>query len=370
MTRRLLLPLFALFALALAGAGSVAALARTGAPRRTGPIEPPGASHPAVTATPKLAYVKGRGIGDSVWLADADGRHAQRLGPGGQPVVSPDGGAVAASLEGSKGPALAIYRPGAATTRFFDLRHVSAIADSWSPDGRYLAVTLLGSGVRAGGSGVAVIDTQTGTVHTLGHGSSCGASFAPTLPARLVYALGRSSSDYCFKHVDLYTAAADGSGVQQLTHDGSSLNPVWGPEGIVFDRQKLRRHYAPIYQLWQLNADGSGARQLTHLRVPKLLEGLMPLAISSSGRRLLAAYVGQDTDEAWTVRLPSGRARRLTRPADGVLPGGLSRDGRHVLIDVGGFENPPSRGKVEVIGFGGGRAKVLVRHAGQPSWNR
>ncbi len=39
-----------------------------------------------------------------------------------------------------------------------------------------------------------VIDTETNKVKMIAHGSVCGASFAPDLPARLVYARGPAGS--------------------------------------------------------------------------------------------------------------------------------------------------------------------------------
>ena len=198
----------------------------------------------------------------------------------------------------------------------------------------------------------------------------CGASFAPRRPDRLVYAQAPGSFA-CFNgHVNVFTATATGAGRRQLTHDGLSLNPAWGPRSIAFDRATLRgKTEAPAYQVWLMRSDGSQLRQVTRMQVGPLVEGLVPLAFSASGNRLLSAFEGQDTSQTWTIQLPSGQARQLTVGGQSVQAGGISRNGRTVLVDVGGFEAAPSHGTVATLPFGGGQATVLVKHAGEPTWS-
>ena len=52
------------------------------------------------------------------------------------------------------------------------------------------------------------------------------------------------------------------------------------------------------------------------------------MQFSTDGTRLLAEYVGQDTNETWTVQVPSGRNRQLTVRGVSVTAGGLSGTGR------------------------------------------
>jgi hypothetical protein len=313
----------------------------------------------------QLTYVKNN---DIVWVADIDGKHPTRLGPGDQPLISPDSRQVAVALPNrNKGPALAIYEPGGPTHKFFNAAHVIATPVSWSPLGQFLAVELFSTS--GNGAGLAIVNTMTHTVKMIAGGSICGASFAPDVPDRLAYAQS-SAKSVCFDTaVNVFTAAADGSGRTQLTHDGRSLNPVWGAGTIAFDREKLRKNDAPIYQIWLMKPDGTGAVQLTHTKVPQLVEGLVPQQFSADGERLLADFQGQDTSQTWTIDIRTKKARHLLVKKLDVTPGGLSLDGKTVLIDFGGFENPPGAGTVETIPFAGGPAKVLVKHAGDPSWN-
>ena len=317
-----------------------------------------------------LTYTSGLSS-PTVWLANANGKQARRLGPGAQPLVAPSGSAVAATAIGSKGAALSVYRPGSPTGRYFNLSKVNAVALAWSPDSRYLAVEFDSVSTSGKGSGLAVIDTRTNKVTTIATGSACGASFAPRRPDRLVYAQAPGSFACLNGHVNVFTVTATGADSRQLTHDGLSLNPVWGPRSIAFDRATPRgKTEPPECQVWLMRSDGSHLRQVTHLKVGPLVEGLVPLSFSANGNRLLTAFEGQDTSETWTIQFPSGRARQLTIAGQSVQAGGISRNGKTVLVDFGGFERAPSRAKVATIPFGGGHATVLVEHAGEPTWNR
>lgn len=322
----------------------------------------------AATAA-KLAYETG-GANTTVWLAGANGSGAKKLGQGTAPLLAPNGKAVAATLFGSKPPGLAIYTPGATTKKFFANSKAIASAIAWSPDSRFLAVGLSSTAVSGKGSSLAVIDTSNGTVKTIVNSSACGASFAPKGADRLVYAAS-SANKQCFNSkVNVSTVNADGTGKKQITTDGRSTNPVWGPSSIVFDRVTLRKNDAPIYQLFTMRADGSHRIQITHMKIPKLVSGLVPMQFSTNGKHLLAEYEGQDTSETWAVTMPTRKAKQLKIGGQSVVPGALSKNGNAVLVAVGALDTAPKHGTVETIGFGGGHAKVLVKHAAEPSWNR
>jgi hypothetical protein len=105
--------------------------------------------------------------------------------------------------------------------------------------------------------------------------------------------------------------------------------------------------------------------------VRSLVSGLIPVAFSADGSKLLAQFVGQDTSEAWTVRVSSGRVHRLT-PKGARLPleaAGISTDGSTLLVNEGGLDGPASEGRVATLPFAGGRSTVLVAHGSQASWN-
>jgi Tol biopolymer transport system component len=308
-----------------------------------------------------------------VWTALASGAEPRPLGPGEQPLVSRDGATVAAGLFGAgpaKGPALALYpTSGARPSTFGDLARQNAVPLAWSPDSRYLAVMLVSTAVKgfAKRSGLAILDTTTGSLRTIASGIVYGASFAPDGSDRVVF--GRASSQSLSARVNLYVAEAGGAGLQRITSDGRSLNPVWGPTFIAYDRERLRRNDAPVYQIWLRRPGGGSPRRLTSIRVRSLVSGLTPLGFSQNGSRLLAEFVGQDTSEAWTVAVPSGRARPVRVRRRPVVGGAISRDGSRLLVFEGGIEGPASADNVVTVPFAGGAPTLLVAHAAQPSWN-
>jgi hypothetical protein len=347
-------------AIALAAAAADAAVS-------TGPAPPP--------QTPTVAYVTETGTAPStVWTIGADGTQKLRLGLGSSPLVAPSGQQVAASLFGASesevGPALAIYSTvGAAPLAFFDVASETAMPLAWSRDQRYVAVDVQSTAIAntAQRSGLAIVDLSLKTATVIAHGQIYGASFAPNGSDEVVYA--RAASQLLTARVDLYKSKADGSGAVALTHDGRSLFPVWGPGAIAYDRERMRHNDAPVYQIWLRSPTGSRVHRLTNIRVRSLVSGLVPLAFSNDGSRLLAQFGGQDTSEAWTVRVSSGRARRLTVRGRSVQAAGLSGDGSTVLINEGGFDGPASEGRVATMPFAGGRSKLLVAHGSQASWN-
>lgn len=324
-------------------------------------VDPSGTS----ASGPRLAvaYVTGSATSaPAVWLARLDGGGARRIGLGADPLLSPDGSLVAASS--ARG--LVLYSAsGGGSHRYFNTPAATARASAFSPDSRYLVVLLSSTDPgSAAPSGLAVIDTATFASRILVRDQIYGASFAPDGSERIAYASAASLA--LRARIDIHVVGADGSGAKQITHDGRSLNPVWGPRGIAFDHERLRAQEEPAYQVWITAGDGRERRQLTHLRIPPLREGLVPIAFSGTGALLLTEYVGEDTSQAWLLRMSSSRAAAL---GANVVAAGLSHDGRDALVDRGGFLQVPNRGVVESLPVAGGRPRVLVAHGSEASWN-
>lgn len=313
----------------------------------------------APAATPaKLVYVTGlAGAHPVVHVANADGGGAIVLGPGADALISPDGASVAILTPYTRNGSSLVVRPaGGGAARVLVARAGELDQLAWSPDGTKLAVVVNGTRLDA-------IDIASGVRHALARGQIQGASFSPD-GAKVVYARSRSAS--LGAPVNVFVAQADGSGAHALTHDGRSLDPLWGPTRIAYVHERLRRDDAPVYQLRTMRPDGTGVHQLTHMRIPPLVSGLTPTAWSADGTRLLAEYVGQDTSEAWTVDVGTRRVRDLTGRFDGIMGRGLSADGRTVLVQRGYFDDP--RQSIATIPWRGGRATVLVARGAAPSW--
>jgi hypothetical protein len=332
-----------------------------------------GAAAPAGGASASngaIAYLTGTAKSlPSVWVADAGGTNARKLAQGDAPVLSPNGATVAVSDLAASGPALSLYpASGGAPVGYFNILHANATALAWSADSRYLAVSLTGNNAPSlAGYGLAIIDTETGTEKTVASGPIYGASFAPGTSDTLVYA--RASSLSATASSNIYTVAADGTQSKQITTDGRSADPVWGTRGIAFDHERLRKNYAPLDQIWLMQPNGRGRKQITHTKVGLLVVGLVPLAYSAGGTRLVAEFEGEDTSTGYTVSILTGHATQLKVGNESVTAWGISRDGRSVLIAVGGFEAPESQGKIEEIPFSGGHPTLLIAHGNFPSWN-
>lgn len=326
---------------------------------------------------PRLAYVTETATSTSkVWLASANGSDRRLLGPGEQPLLSPDGQSVAASLFGiapgpdEHGPALGLYpASGAPVVDYLKLEAGIATPLAWSPDSTYLAVYVQSTQTvgAAAASSLDVIDTQTATVATIAKGALYGVSFAHDGSDRLVFGLSHSES--FAGGVDLYTSEPDGAGPRRLTSDGRSLNPVWGPRYIAYDRERSR-HLSPEYQIWLASPSGGPpVRRLTRIPVNSLAQGLVPLAFSAGGNRLLAEFEGQDQSDAYAVNVATGRARAVTVHGRSVLGAGISASGSTLLIEENALFGPPSSARIATIPFAGGHAHVIVAHGSQASWN-
>ena len=310
-----------------------------------------------------VAYVTGTATSTpEVWVANGDGSGAHLLGPGAQPLIAPNGAFVAAS----RPLGLVLYPAvGGVARRYFMSAAATAVAVAFSPDSRYLAVVLSSRDpASAAGSGLAVVDTSTFIARIIVRGQIYGASFAPDGSDRIAYAAAPSAA--LTAAVDIHVIGSSGSAALQLTHDGRSLNPVWGRSGVAFDHERLRRNAEPAYQLWLIASDGSGVRPLTSLAIPPLREGLVPISFSGDGRRLLAEYEGQDTSGAWLLSLSGGRAFPVGTDVTGW---GLSRDGSSVLVDRGGSTRP-DLGVVESLPAGVWTLpRPWAAHGSEPSWD-
>lgn len=169
---------------------------------------------------------------------------------------------------------------------------------------------------------------------------------------------------------DDYTVRVAGGAPAQLTFDGRSTNPVWGPTQTAYSNGPRRRSDFPQLNLWLMDPDGGNERQVTFLNVRPLVAGLNPVQWSASGQELLANFGGQDTSQAFAVDPLTGAARDLgAKSFDGTAPFALSHDGTTVLAQTGGVEGP-GRGEATVtIPFAGGPPSVLVPGGLTPDWN-
>jgi hypothetical protein len=293
-----------------------------------------------------LVYAKpiGTGMavrGEEIYVATPSGSHPVPLAKGMFPSLSPDGRWVAYIGGGRNRPAT-IRLVNTLGGSALDTR-IAAAAFAWSPDSRTLAA-------QAAHGTVVLLDPRTlhRRVLTL-HPGGFDASFSPDGSALAYETNGRHGPD-------IYTVTIKGDVIQRLTNGGRSGSPLWGPDGIAFERYAPRSCANCLGDVWLMDTDGSNAHPLTHTHA-----GIYPAAWSADGTRMLAAYPASHNGRLYAVDVATGRARPLTRFVGDLFPQGLSRDGRTVLASIGcgGLASP--YGVVETIPFAGGKRTIIVR---------
>lgn len=317
-------------------------------------------------------------LNPAVFVANDNGSGARRVGLGSSPRVSPDGQTIVffRGTDGKKPSELLAAPASGGAPRTLATNWQDSFVFAWSPDSTTIALLL---GPEIGRQRLTTIDIATGVQRTIARGYFGGVSFSPQGSEQLVYAMAASESfppRSDIYRIDLLPPGAVGVAAEEphrVTSDHRSTSPLWGPGNrIVFVKnlgEKTRR-YGPKNDLFLMNPDGGKVKRLTHTKVDPLLQGLTPTEWSSSGKRLLAEFGGQDTSYAVTVNPRTGAERPLTKEREvGFVGAALSADGSAVLGSLGGFEPGPKH-KVVTIPYGGGKPKVLARNASEPDWSR
>jgi hypothetical protein len=319
----------------------------------------------AAPAQAKLVYVKNPGgIEPVVFVATDRGKDPRRLGIGRAPTISPDGRWVAFVTVPTATSQLdtVVLRKLEAGARRLVMRSRTVDSLRNSPaSGKLGAIT--------GGKRVRDYDIAADRLHVAAEGEIRGYSFSPD-SAQVV--VGRAEKEKFQSPSDLYTGPAlGGRKLERITDFGRAMNPVWGPEEIVFDRFRRRRGDAPAFNLWALDpADPAKLRRLTQLSIPPLVSGLVPLEFSANARRLLTVFTGQNTEVGFTVATRTGRTRALSRDFEtGIVGFDVSADGRRILAHTGGWD-PQAAHDVISVPWGGGEPKVIVEDAAYPDWTR
>jgi hypothetical protein len=300
----------------------------------------------------------------NIVIANGDGSDRRVLGDGWESFISPDGAWVAVSDWDQGAFAPENERLELHATAGGPPAHVlpiECLSVHWSPDSTKLACVDRDIGGTDPGR-LLVIDAATGAETVLGTGDfNSRVSFSPD-SARLAYvqyARESAPGSGALKVVELATGAT-------TTLRRGAAAPVWGPRTIAFSIVRTRGRQYPAYDVAVVKADGTGFRRLTRFHPNFLQSGLSPVAWSANGRRLLAALGGQDTFVAYAVNPRRGGARRI-HPF--VTPSALSRDGRFVIGGDNTEGSDPDRSNVVRVPWTGGKARVLLRRSGSPSFN-
>jgi dipeptidyl aminopeptidase/acylaminoacyl peptidase len=312
-----------------------------------------------------LSYTKGFEH-PRVYVAEDNGKGARQIGPGRGSHVSPNGELVVYERETKSGAEMRLYSLAAGKSETLLNPWREPFVFAWSPDSTMVAA------LRGGLNGpqtLVLVDVESGKKTTVATGYFNGVSFSPESD-EIVYGVSQST-DYPLKS-NIFRSKLDGSGKVALSHDKNSAYPLWGPTGqIVFARQlgAKQRQYGPKNELFVMNENGERISQLTNTVVDPLAQGLIPIAFSESGKQLLAEFGGQDQSYAVAVNTVTGSEKALTNnPETGFTGAAISPDGKTVLGTAGLGFGPNLHPKVVTVPFKGGKQKVLVKEAFEPSW--
>ena len=311
----------------------------------------------AAPAEATLVYVKDAGELDTrVWVAGDDGSQPRKVGLGHSPRISDDGRWIAWIKPGT--PDQLMMRLADRSRRARVVARSSFVGEfRFSPDSKSLGLVL--------SRRLFVYDIREREEARVASGVIRGFSFSPDSASVVFGTAGRS--DAVDAPSDLYWVRLEDSSRRRITRDRKSLNPLWGPAGIIHDRMRAREHDAPSYNLFEIQPDGGSLRRITRLRIPNLVSGLVPVELSATGKRLLAEFVGQDTGMGFRVNPMTGKSHVLD-PEREFLGFDVTADGSTVLGHTGG-PDPTARHNVVTMPYAGGEPEVLVRRASFPDWN-
>lgn len=309
-----------------------------------------------------------------IWISDVDGSDARLLVSGGtSPSISPDGKWVVYNGDcdesGDCEGAFVIPVDGGKPHRI----SVPLAYVSWSPDSGRL-VGLDPGLLDAEDATLSSIDVGNGDAVTLAQGAVYGASFSPD-GKRIVYAVAQKPSRDGFidEEIDLFITGREGGDAKQITDDGQSGWPVWGPKSIAFSKMIPSPEWGR-FELWQIQPDGSGRRPII-APLPKRFvgsgyEGLIPIDWSDDGLALLAGWANEWGAIPIAVDPRTGEARQLLQD-QASQPAELSTSGDVVLaFTVDNVGSYPDRNTVLVVPYAGGKAEVIARGALAADWNR
>jgi len=318
------------------------------------------------TAGATLTYSKGFQK-PRVYYAENNGKGAHQIGVGRNAHISPDGETVIYEKETSSGAEMRLYSIALGKGQRLLNPWRESFVFAWSPDSTMIAAL---QGPLNGKATLRIINLENGKRIKVGTGYFNGVSFSPESD-EIVYGVS-NSPDYPPKS-DIFKYSIETGTAVKLSHNQNSVYPLWGPTGqIVFARQlgAKSRQYGPANQLFVMNEEGQRISQVTHTEVNPLAQGLSPLGFSENGNRLLTEFGGQDQSYAVAVNMVTGAEKALTNNREsGLVGAAISADGTTVLGTAElGFEGHPHP-EVVTVPFGGGKQKVLVAGAYEPSWS-
>ncbi len=309
-------------------------------------------SSPPAQVAHHLVYVRGTNNADArVWIASPAGKNPRNLAQGYLATLSPDGKTVAVARKDG------IYLVPTNGGKERLLTSGPGQPLRWTPDGSSVVV---GTATSLG-----LADRASGQMRMLAKGPIYGFDFSPD-GDQIVYSRAPHTTDVgiCGDQMDLYVADLDGGKPSQLTHEGLSAFPAWGPSRIAFARfpgGTIADCAAP--GIWTIEPDGSDAKPIVEQAPPELTMlgyyGLQPISWLGEDKLLVGARTEYGT-EGGLMDVANGSLRRFKTYV--VRP---SSDGK---LFVGGSGSEDQL--VAITRVADGRRVAVVKGACCPDWNR
>ena len=308
-------------------------------------------SSPPAQVAHHLVYVRGANADAHVWIAGPDGKNPRDIGLGSLGTLSPDGKTVAVARKGG------IYLVSSSGGKEHLLTTGPGQPLRWTPDGS--------SVVFGTATSLALADRASGETRVIAKGPIYGFDFSPD-GDQIVYSRAPRKTDVgiCGDQMDLYVADLDGGKPTQLTHEGLSAFPAWGPSRIAFARfpgGTIADCAAP--GIWTIEPDGSDAKPIVEEAPPELTMlgyyGLQPISWLGDDRLLVGARTEYGT-EGGVMDVANGSLRRFKTYV--VRPSG---DGK---LFVGGSGSDDQ--VVAITRVADGKRVAVVKGACCPDWNR
>jgi len=295
-----------------------------------------------------------------VWIADADGSNARRIVVHGwSGTLSPDGRWLTYSVPAGDEEWRSYVREVAGgKSRLLG----QVVAASWSPDGKYLAVS--------DSNQLSLLDPQNGKSRILVPGEISewrGFSFAPDGGA-LVYARDDPRPGH-EAETDLFVVRFSDGKTRQLTHGGHNDFPVWGGGWIAYRHFRFvnKDRWPTLGELRFVRPDGSNDHLFARGQedMSQAAWGIEPVDFSADGKRLLACYSHEFGCPPVTFTVPDGSRHELSIDHQFLTAVDIASDGSDVLVSTGGAEGPYD---LYSIPFEGGAGRLLERDAEGADW--